>query len=66
MVKDISFIGRPHEYDPRRVYSLTGADWQERVNLNGSGETDSQRPRSRWRFTIWELWWFMMEPTFVT
>ena len=33
MVKDISFIGRPHEYDARRVYSLTGADWQERVNF---------------------------------
>ena len=34
MVKDISFIGRPHEYDARRVYSLTGADWQERVNFD--------------------------------
>ena len=33
MVKDISFIGKPHEYDARRVYSLTGADWQERVNF---------------------------------
>ncbi|MBP1700788.1 MAG: peptidase [Deltaproteobacteria bacterium] len=30
---DTSFIGKPHEYDPRRVYSLTGADWQERVNF---------------------------------
>src|SRR4030042_6153478 len=34
MVKDISFIGKPHEYDPRRVYSLTGADWQERGNFD--------------------------------
>ena len=31
---DISFIGKPHEYDARRVYSLTGADWQERVNFD--------------------------------
>lgn len=30
---DLSFIGKPHEYDPRRVYSTTGADWQDRVNF---------------------------------
>lgn len=30
---DISFIGRPHEYLPRRVYSTTATDWQERVNF---------------------------------
>jgi Xaa-Pro aminopeptidase len=34
MVKDISFIGRPHEYDPRRVFAQTGADWQERVHFD--------------------------------
>jgi Xaa-Pro aminopeptidase len=34
MVKDISFIGRAHEYDPRRVFAQTGADWQERVNFD--------------------------------
>jgi len=34
MVKDLSFIGKPHEYDARRVYSLTGADYQERVNFD--------------------------------
>jgi len=34
MVKDISFIGRPHEYDPRRVFAQTGVDWQERVNFD--------------------------------
>ena len=30
---DLSFIGKPHGYDARRVYSQTGADWQERVNF---------------------------------
>ncbi len=34
MVKDISFIGKPHEYDARRVFSQTGADWQERVHFD--------------------------------
>lgn len=29
---DISFIGRPHHTDPRRVYSTTVADWQARVD----------------------------------
>ena len=31
---DISFIGKPHEWDPRRVYSQTGADWQYRVDFD--------------------------------
>src|SRR5206468_12797059 len=31
---DISFIGRPHEWDPRRLYSQTGADWQHRVDFD--------------------------------
>src|SRR6202162_1333420 len=30
---DTSFIGKPHEWDPRRVYSQTGADWQYRVDF---------------------------------
>ena len=34
MVKDISFIGRPHEYTARRVFCQTGADWQERVHFD--------------------------------
>ena len=34
MARDLSFIGRPHEYEPRRVFSLTGADWQDRVNFD--------------------------------
>src|ERR1700687_483232 len=31
---DVSFIGKPHEWDPRRVYSQTGADWQQRVDFD--------------------------------
>lgn len=30
---DTSFIGKPHHWDPRRVYSQTGADWQQRVDF---------------------------------
>src|SRR5579864_5679746 len=31
---DISFLGKPHEWDPRRLYSQTGADWQFRVDFD--------------------------------
>src|SRR6202035_2131290 len=31
---DTSFIGASHEWDPRRVYSQTGADWQYRVDFD--------------------------------
>ena len=30
---DTSFIGKPHEYLARQVYSTTATDWQERVNF---------------------------------
>jgi Xaa-Pro aminopeptidase len=30
---DLSFIQKPHEWDPRRLYSQTGADWQQRVDF---------------------------------
>jgi Xaa-Pro aminopeptidase len=30
---DLSFLGKPHEHDPRRVYSTTGTDWQARVDF---------------------------------
>jgi Xaa-Pro aminopeptidase len=29
---DTYFIGKPHEWDPKRLYSQTGADWQYRVD----------------------------------
>jgi Xaa-Pro aminopeptidase len=31
---DTRFIGQPHEWDPRRVYSQTGVDWQYRVDFD--------------------------------
>lgn len=31
---DLSFLGKPHEWDPRRVYSTTGTDWQARVDFD--------------------------------
>ena len=31
---DLSFIEKPHEWDPRRVYSSTGTDWQARVDFD--------------------------------
>ena len=31
---DLSFIGKPHEHDPRRVYSTTATDWQGRVDFD--------------------------------
>jgi Xaa-Pro aminopeptidase len=31
---DVSFIGKPHEHDPRRVYSTTATDWQARVDFD--------------------------------
>ena len=30
---DTSFIGRPHHQDPRRLYSQTACDWQQRVDF---------------------------------
>jgi Xaa-Pro aminopeptidase len=34
MAMDLSFIKKPHEWDPRRLYSQTGADWQYRVDFD--------------------------------
>ena len=31
---DLSWIEKPHEYEPRRVYSNTGADWQMRIDFD--------------------------------
>src|ERR1700676_4591946 len=30
---DTGFIGKPHEWDPRRVYKQTGTDWEFRVGF---------------------------------
>jgi len=34
MDMDLSFIGKPHSWDPRRLYSQTGVDWQQRVDFD--------------------------------
>ena len=44
---DTSFIGKPHEADPRRVYSQTGADWQQRVNFDRLRKDRLQRLRDQ-------------------
>ncbi len=31
---DLEFLGKPHEHDPRRVYSTTSSDWQQRVDFD--------------------------------
>ena len=31
---DLSFIEKPHEWEPRRAYSTTGTDWQARVDFD--------------------------------
>jgi Xaa-Pro aminopeptidase len=31
---DLSFLEKPHEWDPRRAYSTTGTDWQARVDFD--------------------------------
>jgi Xaa-Pro aminopeptidase len=31
---DLDFLGKPHEFEPRRVYSTTGTDWQGRVDFD--------------------------------
>ncbi|HSR32494.1 MAG TPA: M24 family metallopeptidase, partial [Anaerolineae bacterium] len=42
---DTSFIQKPHEWDPRRVYSQTGADWQHRVDFDRLRKERLQRAR---------------------
>ena len=31
---DLSFLQKPHEHDPRRVFSTTATDWQSRVDFD--------------------------------
>jgi Xaa-Pro aminopeptidase len=31
---DLSFLDKPHEFDPRRAYSTTATDWQARVDFD--------------------------------
>ncbi|MBA7678194.1 hypothetical protein ES703_86466 [subsurface metagenome] len=31
---DHSYIKHPHHYDPRRLFSMSGADWESRINFD--------------------------------
>lgn len=42
---DTGFIGKPHEWDPRRVYSQVGCDWQYRVDFDRLRRERLQRAR---------------------
>lgn len=44
---DTGFIAKPHEWDPRRVYSQTGADWQYRVDFERLRSERLQRAREQ-------------------
>ena len=42
-----NFIKKPHEWDPRRLYSQTGADWQYRVDFDRLRQERLQRTREQ-------------------
>jgi len=44
---DTEFIGKPHEWDPRRLYSQSGADWQYRVDFERLRKDRLQRAREQ-------------------
>jgi len=44
---DLSFLGSQHEYDPRRNYSVTHTDWQERVNFDRLRKERLQKAREK-------------------
>ena len=41
------YLKIPHQYDPRRVYSQYGTDWQERVNFDRLRRERLQRVRDK-------------------
>ena len=44
---DTSFLGKPHEWSPQRLYSQTGADWQYRVDFERLRKERLQRTREQ-------------------
>jgi len=44
---DTSFLGKPHEWGPQRLYSQTGADWQYRVDFDRLRKERLQRTREQ-------------------
>ena len=47
---DLSFIGKPHEHDPRRIYSTTATDWQGRVDFDRLRKDRLERARQQWEW----------------
>jgi Xaa-Pro aminopeptidase len=44
---DLSFLQKPHEHDPRRVYSTTATDWQARVDFDRLRRDRLERARQQ-------------------
>ena len=44
---DLSFLGKPHEHDPRRVFSTTATDWQARVDFDRLRRDRLERARMK-------------------
>jgi Xaa-Pro aminopeptidase len=44
---DTRFIGQPHEWDPRRLYSQTACDWQQRIDFERMRRDRLQRLRDQ-------------------
>lgn len=44
---DTSWIGKPHEWEPQRLYSQTGADWQYRIDFDRLRQDRLQRAREQ-------------------
>ena len=44
---DTEYLKMPHHYDPRRVYSQYGTDWQERVNFDRLRRQRLERVRAK-------------------
>ena len=42
---NLDWIVKPHHWSPRRLYSQTGADWQQRVNFERLRKERLQRAR---------------------
>ncbi|MSO94457.1 MAG: aminopeptidase P family protein [Thermoleophilia bacterium] len=42
---DLSFLQKPHEHDPRRVYSTSSTDWQARVDFDRLRKDRLERAR---------------------
>ena len=46
---DTSFIQKPHHQDPRRVYSTTATDWQQRIDFERMRRERLERQREQMR-----------------